>query len=421
MRNPFAVLFERRSAIGSSHDLLQYLLRGASTVAGVSVNETTALNVAAVWTGLQIRSTLLSTLPVDVIEYLPDGRSRRPRPDHPVARVLSQPNSFQTQSELFGMLESHRVLRGNCYAWKNLVVEGRNDDGSARMRTTELIPMHPDQVEVKEPDVFGGQTEYTLTKKNGQRVPLPAAEVFHVKNMSTNGRTGRAFMTDLRETIGGSLALQEQANSLWSRDATPSVVLKHPKALGGPGSKAVKNIEDSWEQIYGRGKDRRRVAVLEEGMDMQQLSLNPEDGQFLQTKQDLRSEVAAALMVPPHMMGLNEKVTTWGTGIEQQQIGLLVFTLRPSITVWEQRLNRDLIAVPGKYAVKFNVSGMLRGDAKSQAESFWMYRQMGVYSANDILAMLDRNPIENGDIYLQPVNLAPLGYVPQQGNGGAQA
>jgi phage portal protein BeeE len=46
-------------------------------------------------------------------------------------------------------------------------------------------------------------------------------------------------------------------------------------------------------------------------------------------KQDLRAEIAAALGVPPHMMGLTEKATSWGTGIEQLQIGLLAFTIRP--------------------------------------------------------------------------------------------
>jgi HK97 family phage portal protein len=420
VKNPFAPLFERRS-IGTSHELLQYLLRGSSTVAGISVNEASALNVAAVWTGLQIRSSLLSALPVDVIEYSEDGKSRMRRPNHPAARVLAKPNKWQVWPEFSGMLEAHRVFRGNCFAWM-LLGTFIGSDGVERDQILELIPMHPDQVEVNEPDQVGGETEYTLNKKNGQRVSLPAREVLHLKNLSLDGRMGRGFMTDLREVIGGSLALQEHANSLWSRDATPSVALMHPGKLGGLGSTATKNIEESWEQIYGRGKEKRRVAVLEEGMKIEQLSLAPDEGQFLQTKQDMRAEIAAALMVPPHMMGLTEKVTSWGTGIEQQQIGLMVFTMLPAVRMWEARLNRGLITRPEKFSVKFNIAAMLRGDALSQAQAFWMYRQMGCFSANDILELLDRNPIPNGDIYLQPTNLAPLGFVPAgSGSSGATA
>jgi HK97 family phage portal protein len=420
VRNPFSVLFERRN-IGPQ-DVLNMLLRGSQSSAGVSVTESSALNVAAVWTGLQIRSSLLSTLPLDVIESMPDGRSRERRPNHPAARLLYRPNVWQTQAEFLGMLEVHRILRGNAFAWKNFA--HLSGPSGFRRRVVEMIPIHPDRIDVTEPDEIGGQTKYVLHRTNGEPLPLPAHEVFHVKNMSTNGRTGRPFLTDLRETLGGSIALQQHANSLWSNDATPSVTLSHPGKLSKP---AKNNLEESWEAIYGRGKDKRRVAVLEEGMTLSQLSLTPDDGQFLQTKQDLRSEIAAALQVPEFMMGLASKQTSWGTGIEQQQIGVLVFTLTPSIVGWEQRLDRDLLETDdaritdplSPFSFKFNVNGLRRGDMKSQAESFWKYRQMGVYNANDIRRMLDENPIPNGepagpgDVYLQPANFAPLGSDPE--------
>lgn len=297
MRNPLRALFERRN-IASSYDLLQYLLRGTSTASGQSVNESTAMNVAAVWTGINIRATLLATLPVDVIEVSSDGRTRTRQPRHRIAQVLSQPNTWQTRAELFGMLEAHRVLRGNGYAWKNLVLNPQTGFQDVK----ELIPMHPDQIEVVTGDEFSGPIGYKLHRRNGQILPIPSNEVVHLKALSTDGRTGRGLMRDLREVIGGSLALQDHANSLWSRDATPSVVLQHPKALG---DKARKNLEESWEATYGRGSEKRRVAVLEEGMSIEQLSLSPEDGQFLQTKQDLRAEIAAALMIPAFMMGLS--------------------------------------------------------------------------------------------------------------------
>jgi hypothetical protein len=75
VRNPFRTLFERRS-VGSSYDLLQLLRRGQATVSGQTVNESTAFNVAAVFTGVAIRSRLLAALPVDVIEKI-DARSSR--------------------------------------------------------------------------------------------------------------------------------------------------------------------------------------------------------------------------------------------------------------------------------------------------------------------------------------------------------
>jgi HK97 family phage portal protein len=397
MRNPLRSLFETRSAIASSYELAKALLSGLRSVSGQPVTESTALNVAAVWTGVHWRSRLLAALPVDVVERVSD-RERQPRPNHPVARLLSQPNTWQTRPEFLGMGEAHRILRGNCYSWKN------------RMRVLELIPMHPDQIEpLGLDDEMTGPHTYRLHRRKGGHLDLPAREVMHVRGWSTDGRMGRSFLTDLRESIGGALATQEHANALWSRDATPAIALSHPKTLS---VKAKEGLEDSWEKTYGRGADKKRVAVIEEGMKIEQLSLTPEDGQFLQTRQDLRAEIAAALMIPPHLMGLADKATSWGSGIEQQNIGLVKLTLSPDLVVWEERLRRELIAVPDKYQIKFNPAAMMRGDAASQGQFFWLLRQMGAASANDIRALMDWNPIANGDVYLQPTNLAPLGSNP---------
>jgi HK97 family phage portal protein len=408
VRNPFAALFDRKSA-NWPQDVIAYLRAGNASASGQVVNERSAFNVAAVLTGVSIRSGLLATLPVDVIEKLPDGRSTRDVPTHPVARVLRKPNSWQTRCELVGMVEAHRILRGNGYMWKNLVSGIAPGDGGDRLQVAELIPLHPDRLESTEPDEFGAPTLYKLHRKTGAPVPLPALEVVHLKALSTNGRVGRSLLQDLREVIGGALATQEHANSLWSRDATPTVALKHPKTLNDKGRE---NLEKSWEATYGQTKDKRRVAVLEEGMEIQQLSLSPEDGQFLQTQQDLREQLAAALRLPPFMMGLSAKQTSWGTGIEQQQIGIHVFTLGPDVVVWEQRLDLDLLTRPEKFGIKFRVNGTMRGDAASRSEFYWRMVQMGAMSPNDVRAFEDMNPTPDGDVYLQPTNLAPLGFDP---------
>ena len=408
MRNPFAPLFDRKSATWPQA-VIDYLRAGNASVSGQVVNETSAFNVAAVQTGISIRSALLATLPVDVIEKLGDGRTTREAVTHPIARVLRKPNAWQTRCELVGMVEAHRILRGNGYMWKNLVTATSPSDGVDRLQVQELIPLHPDRLEAIEPDDFGAPTLYKLHRKTGQAVPIPALEVVHLKALSTNGRTGRSLLQDLREVIGGALATQEHANSLWSRDATPSIALKHPKTLNDKGRE---NLEKSWEATYGQSKDKRRVAVLEEGMGIERLSLTPEDGQFLQTQQDLREQIAAALRLPLFMMGLSTKQTSWGTGVEQQQIGIAVFTLGPDVVGWEQRLTLDLIARPEKFAIKFRLNGIMRGDAATRSQFYWLMVQMGAMSPNDVRALEDMNPTPNGDVYLQPTNLAPLGFDP---------
>lgn len=409
MRLPFRSLFEQKSGIGSPYELMRYLLKGTSSRTGVTVNEATALNVAAVMTCVSLRARAIASLPVRVYERL-DERSKRPAVNHPVSRVLSQPNSWQTRAELFSMLETHRVLRGNAYVWKN-TVRAISGDGVERDQVQELIPLHPDRVElVDQPDDYGGPTQYKLHRAQGVPIPLRADEVIHLKGLSTDGRQGRSVLQDAREVIGGAIATQDYASNFWGKDATPTLALTHPAKLS---DKAKKNLEDSWERTYG-GKEGKRVAVIEEGMGIQQLSINAQDSQFLETRKFQRGEIAGWFHVPPHMLGDTEKSTSWGTGIEQQQIGFMVFTLRPDLVLWEQRLTRDLIQRPDRFFIEFTLDGLMRGDATSRGNFYRVMREVGAFSANDIRALENLNPIENGDVYLQPANLSPLGSQPDK-------
>ena len=57
----------------------------------------------------------------------------------------------------------------------------------------------------------------------------------------------------------------------------------------------------------------------------------------------------------------------------------------------------------GKYFIKLNVDGLLRGDYQSRMNGYAVGRQNGWFSANDIREMENMNPIpdeEGGNLYL---------------------
>lgn len=406
MRNPLRALFDRRS-IGTSHDLWTYLSRGSVSSSGAVVNEQTAFAVPVVLTCVSLISRTIMTLPIDVYERLPEGRKRK-SDEHPLARLFDNPNSWQDWPMFCQMMQAHLLLRGNAYAWVNWV----GVPGSEFQQAREIIPLHPDQIRVEPIETAasgpGYELRYTLTKRNGQQVPLPADEMMHLRGLSTNGYMGRSPIDDLKDTIGGALSSQEYSSNFWKRDATPPLALKHPKVLS---DKAKKGIEESWEKTYG-GKDGRRVAVLEEGMEIEQLSVTPEDGQFLETTKFSRSQLAGAFHVPPHMIGDTEKSTSWGTGIEQQQIGYLTFTIQPWLTVWEHGIKRCLIANPKRFYVKFKVEGLLRGDSAGRSTFYQKMHGVGSLSSNDIRALEDMDPVDGGNTYYVPSNYVPLGTLP---------
>lgn len=388
MLNPFRSLFERRS-VGSSHELYELLTRGARSVAGTDVTEASALRIAAVLTCVSLVSRTIASLPLKVYERSADGRSKQPATHHPLARILSQPNSWQTRSELIQTLQAHLMLRGNAFAWINRGVVGD------RKQVSELIPLHPDRVQTEQVNDFG-ELQYVVRLASGGALTLPASQMLHLRGFSTNGLTGRSVLQDARDVIGIAQATQTHAGSYWAGGGVPDVALRHPKTLG---DKARKTLEEGYAETYGSGTDRRRWIILEEGMDLTPISITAEDAQFLETRKFQRGEICGLFHVPPHLIGDTEKSTSWGTGIEQQTIGFVNFGLRPWLVAWEQRINRDLITAPHKYFVEFNIDGFLRGDSAARGQFYTQMRQMGAMSANDVRGLENLNPVAGGDDY----------------------
>jgi len=102
-----------------------------------------------------------------------------------------------------------------------------------------------------------------------------------------------------------------------------------------------------------------------------------------------------------------EKVTSWGTGIEQQSIGFVVYTLRTWIIRIEQRLSRILSPQP-VYA-HITVEGLLRGDSAQRAAFYKQMFDMGAYNTDEIRALEEMGPVPGGDVRYRPLNMGVLG------------
>jgi len=51
---------------------------------------------------------------------------------------------------------------------------------------------------------------------------------------------------------------------------------------------------------------------------------------------------------------------------------------------------------------------LLRGDIKSRYQSYAVARQWGFLSANDIRRFENMEPIDGGNVYLQPLNMTDV-------------
>jgi phage portal protein BeeE len=114
-----------------------------------------------------------------------------------------------------------------------------------------------------------------------------------------------------------------------------------------------------------------------------------------------------------------EKSTSWGTGLEQQATGFVVFDLHPQwLAPTEQRVTRDVVVANTE--VRYDMDSLLRGDSAARAAFYNVMRFTGAYNADDIRERENLPPIPDGKgkTYLQPVNMQPSG-MPTPAKDGA--
>lgn len=380
----------KQAATTSPYDDYWYNAPTSYSVAGVAVNAESALKLSAVWACVGLMADTVASLPLVVYRNLPNDSGKERARNHPLYPVLHrQPNDNQTAFEFWQMMLGHALLRGNGYA---RIVPG------ARGFVDQLIPLHPDDVQPEELTDGSGRLRYQIDGK-----PHNQEDIFHLRGLSLDGKMGLSVIAYARETMGISLAAERYGGRFFGNDSRPGGVLKTDRKLS---EDAGKRLKSSWEAAH-TGSNQHRVAVLEEGLEWQQIGISPEDAQFLETREFQAEDICRWFRVPPHMVGLTSKSTSWGSGIEQMSIGFATYTLRPWLVRIQQGISKDLILAPDTYFAEFIVEGLLQGDIATRYNAYQVGVTNGWLSSNEVRRKENMNDREGGDVYLTPLNMQP--------------
>lgn len=365
------------------------------TTSGKPVNERTAMQTTAVYACVRILAEAVASLPLHVYEYQDDGGKKLVH-DHPLYYLLhDEPNPEMTSFVFRETLMSHLLIWGNAYA--QIIRDGAG-------RVLGLYPLLPDKMDVQRDDkgniyyVYSRNSDENPMFKEYGNIRLKAEDVLHIPGLGFDGLIGYSPIAMAKNAVGMTLACEEYGASFFANGANPGGVLEHPGVLKDPSK-----VRESWNSVYRGVNNAHKIAVLEEGMKYQQIGIPPEEAQFLETRKFQINEIARLYRIPPHMVGDLDKSSF--SNIEQQSLEFVKYTLDPWVIRWEQSLQRSLLlpGEKGKYFIKLNVDGLLRGDYQSRMNGYAVGRQNGWFSANDIREMENMNPIpdeEGGNLYL---------------------
>ena len=390
----FSNIFRGRDAPTNRTSGSAYSFFMGGSTSGKRVNERSAMQMTAVYSCVRILSEAVAGLPLQFYRYTADGGKEK-AVDHPLYFLLhDEPNPEMTSFVFRETLMTHLLLWGNAYS--QII---RN----ARGEIIALYPLMPDRMTVNRDTDGQIYYEYYMGTDDahtmkGSVVRLQATDVLHIPGLGFDGLVGYSPIAMAKNAIGMAIACEEYGAKFFANGAAPSGVLEHPGTLKDPS-----RVRESWQATFGGSSNAIKVAVLEEGMKYTPISISPNEAQFLETRKFQIDEIARIFRVPPHMVGDLEKSSF--SNIEQQSLEFVKYTLEPWIIRWEQSICRSLLnqEEKGKYFVKFNVDGLLRGDYQSRMNGYATARQNGWLSANDIreLENLDLIPDEEGgNLYL---------------------
>lgn len=243
------------------------------------------------------------------------------------------------------------------------------------------------------------------------QVVLNRDEVLHVPGPSTNGFIGMSILTFAAAAIRLGMTYDRFGQKFYDNGATPTGVFQTETFLKDEAyNRLKKDLNEKYTGLMNAGKPM----LLEDGLKYESLTINPIDAELLSSRKFQVEDICRFFRVQPHLVQHLEKSTN--NNIEKQSVEFVMYTMLPHFKRVEDGINSQLLTPQQRangYYFEFNMASLLRGDQKSMALSFSKGIQWGWFSINDVRRILNLNSIENGDIHLQPLNMAPVGTEPE--------
>jgi HK97 family phage portal protein len=343
-----AATFGPSQSLGDPNNWLFRAIGGGPTKAGPSVSEYTAINLPVVYACINRIANPIGFFPLKIFKG-----DQIPVTDHPLSQKLGlRPNDS---------CRRRRCAR-RCRTARSVGATAMRDRAQRPRPGGRFVAAPLDRTSpVKRDDRLVYRTNI-----NGRQFEIDQEDVIHIMGHSRDGYLGLSPIT--------SRARRSAWASRWRSSApSSSPTMRAAAAFSCIRTsfppQAKENLRDSADKQGGLD-NAHRIKVLDEGMKYEPVTINPEDAQFLGSREFQTAEIARIYDVPLILLQSHEKTTSWGTGIEQLMIGFVQMTLAPWVNRWEQELNWKLFTpseIAQGYYVKFNMNALLRGDMTARA------------------------------------------------------
>lgn len=363
-----------------------------------------AMKLSTVDRCVEVLSDSVAKLPIYVMD-----RTSRKKVEHPLNRVLSErPNEVQTPFVAKKLAEANRNCGGNGYLWIQRSPQS--------LRCEQLIPV-PYELVTPWLDT-GGRLWYTVLHPfTGEQMRVSRMDMVHLMAYTHNGWQGISVLQRASEVIAAGRAAQQYNMNYYQNGGQPAGLLYTDADLSRVPDKVLEDgtrvsakdiVRGEWEKQYSGPANAGRVAVADNGLKYQPISISNRDAQFVEQSSLSVEDVARFFGVPLYKLQAGKQSYSSN---EQNAIEYVVSTLHPIVSQWEEELSYKLLTVSERargLEIRINMMAELRGDFTSRSNWYRTMRDTGVFSVNDILALEDMPDVDGGEERYASLNFVPL-------------
>jgi HK97 family phage portal protein len=358
-----------------------------TTEAGTNIDQITSMRINAFYACVLLISDTISTLPVDSFRRVDGNRI----PYRPQPSWIQRPDVDLLRTEHYQQVLISLLLDGNAF-----VRIYRDQSG----QIANLVVIDPNRVKVTRTPVTR-ELIYIIDENN--TYPVTTRDMLHMTEMRKAGELrGVSRVSELKDNLGLSSALQSFASRFFGQGATTSGVIETPMGLNREQSR---ELAEGFDSRHGGFRKAHKTGVLTGGAKFVRTGVNPDEAQMLDSQRFAVEQIARIFRVPPPMIGITSGGMSYNS-VEQQNINFVTHTLRPYIAKMEDAYSTLL---PDGAFIRFNVDGLLRGDFATRMNGYSIGSQAGFLSVNDIRGFEDLLPVDGGDVYRVPLANVDLG------------
>lgn len=379
---------------------------GAPGAFGPHVSERTSMCCSAVYRCVALISGAVAGLPLKIYLRTPDGREEAST--HrlwPMFQMAPFPGRAMTA---FIWRELWMI---NTLLWGDHLSIIRYDGAGRIIGFEAVMPWDFEVYRRNNRNVYRctiWDSSFDLAAAGGltQRIEWHDQEdVLHIPGLGFNGVRGMSRIRSFaRNAVSLSQLLEEQVGRVHENAARPSGYATVPPKISPAGFERFKAQFN--ENNTGR-VNVGKVIFGDKDTTFTPFQMSPEDLNTIQFRGYQVADISRFFGVPLHLLNQVDKSTSWGTGLSEQTLAFLIYTLDPDLGRIEAELNYKLF-LGTDYYVEFDRDALMAMDPLKSAQVAQTEINSGVLLPNERRRHKNRPPVENGDQPLINSTMVPL-------------